>query len=108
MSGVIPGLLWYATAFVVVAGLGLVWDVWRHKDRFEIAARSPLLLCLAGAAHVALVFLQMMAQASLYHATRDLHGQNKWFCIVLRQQFESSKCMRETRYHETSYHMYSQ
>ena len=30
----------------------------------EIAARSPLLLCLAGAAHIALLFLEMMAEVS--------------------------------------------
>lgn len=65
MSGLISGLISYATAFIVLVGVGLVSDVWRHKESFEIAARSPLLLCLAGGAHVALVFMQMIAQASI-------------------------------------------
>lgn len=61
MNGFINGAIFYITAFVFLTGAGLVWDVWRHKECFEIAARSPLLLCLAGVAHVILVFLQMMA-----------------------------------------------
>ncbi len=59
--GLLQGLILYASTFIVIMGVGLIWDVWRHKDCFELAARSPMLLCLAGAAHVALVFLQMTA-----------------------------------------------
>lgn len=59
--GLLHGVILYASTFIVLMGMGLIWDVWRHKDSFEIAARSPMLLCLAGAAHVALVFLQMTA-----------------------------------------------
>lgn len=59
--GLLQGVILYASTFIVIMGVGLIWDVWRHKDSFEIAARSPMLLCLAGAAHVALVFLQMTA-----------------------------------------------
>lgn len=61
MSALLQGVLLYASTFIVLIGVGLLWDVWRHKDSFEIAARSPVLLCLAGTAHVALVFLQMIA-----------------------------------------------
>eukprot|EP00752_Nemacystus_decipiens_P009115 g8139.t1 len=61
MSALLQGVILYASTFIVLVGVGLLWDVWRHKDSFEIAARSPVLLCLAGAAHVALVFLQMIA-----------------------------------------------
>lgn len=61
MSAFLQGVILYASTFVVLVGVGLLWDVWRHKDSFEIAARSPVLLCLAGTAHVALVFLQMIA-----------------------------------------------
>lgn len=64
MSGFVNGAIFYVTAFVFLTGGGLVWDVWRHKECFEIAARSPLQLCLAGAAHVILVLLQMMAGVS--------------------------------------------
>lgn len=61
MSALLQGVILYASTFIVLVGVGLLWDVWRHKDSFEIAARSPVLLCLAGTAHVALVFLQMIA-----------------------------------------------
>lgn len=62
MSALLQGVLLYMSTFIVLVGVGLLWDVWRHKDSFEIAARSPVLLCLAGTAHVALVFLQMIAR----------------------------------------------
>ncbi|CAM9694966.1 unnamed protein product, partial [Ectocarpus sp. 13 AM-2016] len=61
MSALVKGILLYASTFMVLVGTGLLWDVWRHKESFEIAARSPVLLCLAGAAHVTLVLLQMTA-----------------------------------------------
>ncbi|CAM9601743.1 unnamed protein product [Ectocarpus sp. 6 AP-2014] len=61
MSALVEGILLYASTFIVLVGTGLLWDVWRHKESFEIAARSPVLLCLAGAAHVTLVLLQMTA-----------------------------------------------
>ncbi|CAM9090784.1 unnamed protein product, partial [Scytosiphon promiscuus] len=61
MSALVQGFILYASTFIVLVGACLLWDVWRHKNSFEIAARSPVLLCLAGSAHVALVFLQMTA-----------------------------------------------
>lgn len=61
---VVSIILLYASVFIVLGGLGLLWDMWRHKDCFEIAARSPVLVCLAGTAHVTLVFLQMAAGVS--------------------------------------------
>lgn len=61
MSALLEGVIFYVSTFIVLVGVALLWDVWRHKDSFEIAARSPVLLCLAGTAHVALVFLQMVA-----------------------------------------------
>ena len=69
MSGFVNGAIFYVTAFIFLTGAGLVWDVWRHKECFEIAPRSPLLLCLAGATHVILVLLQMMAGVNTRVAT---------------------------------------
>lgn len=74
MSGFVNGAIFYVTAFVFLTGAGLVWDVWRNKECFEIAARSPLLLCLAGAAHVILVLLQMMAGVNTRVASGTYRG----------------------------------
>lgn len=62
MSEFVSGLILYASALIILIGVGLVWDVWRNKKSFEMAARSPQLLCLAGTAHVTLVFLEMTAE----------------------------------------------
>lgn len=96
MSDLIPGLLLYAAAFVVLVGIGLVWDVWRNKEMFDIAARSPLLLCLAGAAHVALVFLQMLAEVG---RQCEIVLAKVWF--MFSQTYDNSAgCQKAKKYTE--------
>ncbi|CAM9849822.1 unnamed protein product [Pylaiella littoralis] len=61
MKSLLTEIIFYLSNFIVLGGLVFLRDMWRHKDCFEIAARSPVLVCLAGTAHVTLVFLQMTA-----------------------------------------------
>lgn len=66
MKRLIAETLFYASVVTVLVGIGLIRSMWKMRKSFEIAARSPMLLCLSGPAHVALVLLQTLAEVRMY------------------------------------------